>query len=310
MVFCASEDWRRIVQEEILPTALHGVALGDDAIEIGPGPGFTTDVLCTMTAHLTAVEVDERLAASLADRLARWERRCGDRGCDRTGVPRRPFHGGGLVPHAPSRGTGGTRKTASSPSWPGCSCPVASSWRPTPATWRRRSLFHEGDTYNPIDAEDLDGKARSGGLRRRRRPHLRPRVGLHGPRPLTSGPEMIAGRAPLPDRDHLVRLTMIVADLGRCAIEPVGPNPNNSGTTPAVAMAPALGTSMAGAAGRRRGWARPAPGEGRASPRVRPAPTRTGAVHRRSLFSGMGRLLTSTRSSMAWTAGVSEANWR
>ena len=71
MEFCASEDWRRMVQDEILPQALCGVELGDAAIEIGPGPGFTTEILRTMTARLTAVEIDAGLAASLAERLAR-----------------------------------------------------------------------------------------------------------------------------------------------------------------------------------------------------------------------------------------------
>ena len=70
MEFCASEDWRKMVHDTILPVALRGVELGDDAIEIGPGPGFTTDVLRTVTARLTAVEVDEELAAGLAGRLA------------------------------------------------------------------------------------------------------------------------------------------------------------------------------------------------------------------------------------------------
>jgi SAM-dependent methyltransferase len=70
MEYCASDDWRRLVHDTILPVALRGVDLGDDAIEIGPGPGFTTDVLRTKTAHLTAVEVDEGLAAALAERLA------------------------------------------------------------------------------------------------------------------------------------------------------------------------------------------------------------------------------------------------
>jgi len=67
--YCASEDWRQLVHETILPVALHGVELGDAAIEIGPGPGFTTDVLRTKTAQLTAVELDEKLAASLAQRM-------------------------------------------------------------------------------------------------------------------------------------------------------------------------------------------------------------------------------------------------
>jgi ubiquinone/menaquinone biosynthesis C-methylase UbiE len=69
-VFCAGEDWRRMVQETILPEALRGVELGDDVIEVGPGPGFTTDVLRTRTVHLTAVEIDSLLASTLAERLA------------------------------------------------------------------------------------------------------------------------------------------------------------------------------------------------------------------------------------------------
>lgn len=70
MEYCASEDWRKIVHETILPVALRDVDLGDAAIEIGPGPGFTTDILRTKTAHLTAVELDDGLAASLAARMA------------------------------------------------------------------------------------------------------------------------------------------------------------------------------------------------------------------------------------------------
>jgi len=70
MEFCASPEWRRIVEDTILPSALAGTDLGVDVIEIGPGPGFTTDILRTVTAHLTAVELDVGLATSLAQRLA------------------------------------------------------------------------------------------------------------------------------------------------------------------------------------------------------------------------------------------------
>jgi SAM-dependent methyltransferase len=70
MEFCASSEWRRIIEEMILPEALRGVDLGPDVIEIGPGPGFTTDVLRTLTGHLTAVELDPELARSLAERLS------------------------------------------------------------------------------------------------------------------------------------------------------------------------------------------------------------------------------------------------
>jgi SAM-dependent methyltransferase len=67
---CASPEWRRTVEDVILPRALRDVDLGARLLEIGPGPGFTTDVLMTRVDHLTAVEVDPDLARALADRMA------------------------------------------------------------------------------------------------------------------------------------------------------------------------------------------------------------------------------------------------
>jgi SAM-dependent methyltransferase len=66
---CASAEWAETVQREILPWALDGRDLGDDVLEVGPGPGVTTDVLRRMAARLTAVEVDAKLADALAQRL-------------------------------------------------------------------------------------------------------------------------------------------------------------------------------------------------------------------------------------------------
>jgi SAM-dependent methyltransferase len=66
---CASAEWAATVQHEILPWALAGQELGDDVVEVGPGPGMTTDVLRRTVPRLTAVEVDANLAAALAQRL-------------------------------------------------------------------------------------------------------------------------------------------------------------------------------------------------------------------------------------------------
>lgn len=68
--FCASPEWRQIVEEMILPVALRDLVLGDDVLEIGPGPGFTTDGLRTKAQRLTVVELDPVLARDLARRLA------------------------------------------------------------------------------------------------------------------------------------------------------------------------------------------------------------------------------------------------
>jgi ubiquinone/menaquinone biosynthesis C-methylase UbiE len=67
---CASAEWRQILRELILPYALAGARLGDDVLEIGPGPGMTTDLLRTEVARLTAIELDDELATALAARLA------------------------------------------------------------------------------------------------------------------------------------------------------------------------------------------------------------------------------------------------
>ena len=67
---CASDEWRDVLRDQILPWALDGAGLGDDVLEVGPGPGRTTDLLRPELPRLTAVEVDVRLAAALTERMA------------------------------------------------------------------------------------------------------------------------------------------------------------------------------------------------------------------------------------------------
>jgi ubiquinone/menaquinone biosynthesis C-methylase UbiE len=66
---CASKGWAKTVQEYMLPGVIGDNDLGDDVLEIGPGPGLTTDWLRARVLHLTAVEVDQKLAAKLKARL-------------------------------------------------------------------------------------------------------------------------------------------------------------------------------------------------------------------------------------------------
>jgi 16S rRNA A1518/A1519 N6-dimethyltransferase RsmA/KsgA/DIM1 with predicted DNA glycosylase/AP lyase activity len=66
----ASDEWREILRDLIFPYALAGADLGDDVLEVGPGPGSTTDLLRMELARLTAVEIDEELASALRARFA------------------------------------------------------------------------------------------------------------------------------------------------------------------------------------------------------------------------------------------------
>jgi SAM-dependent methyltransferase len=67
---CASEEWREALRDYVIPFALADAGLGDDVLEVGPGPGLTTDLLRVQLATLTCLELDEALATSLARRLA------------------------------------------------------------------------------------------------------------------------------------------------------------------------------------------------------------------------------------------------
>jgi len=59
-----------MLETDLLPWIEAAGDLGDDVLEIGPGPGLTTDLLRRRVRRLTAVEIDEQLAASLRARLS------------------------------------------------------------------------------------------------------------------------------------------------------------------------------------------------------------------------------------------------
>jgi SAM-dependent methyltransferase len=65
---CASPEWAAWLQSEILPVVTAGIDLGQDMLEIGPGPGAATGWLAGRVANLTALEADEAAAARLAER--------------------------------------------------------------------------------------------------------------------------------------------------------------------------------------------------------------------------------------------------
>jgi SAM-dependent methyltransferase len=67
---CSSAEWAEAVQRWIIPEVIDGLDLGDDVLEVGPGPGRTTEVLAGLVPRLTAAEIDEELATALAARLS------------------------------------------------------------------------------------------------------------------------------------------------------------------------------------------------------------------------------------------------
>jgi SAM-dependent methyltransferase len=66
--FLASPDWAKWLDAELVPWLVE-LDLGDDLLEVGPGPGLTTDLLRQHAARVTAVELDDDLYAALAARM-------------------------------------------------------------------------------------------------------------------------------------------------------------------------------------------------------------------------------------------------
>ncbi len=78
--YCQSSHWKRSLEREVLPWALARVDLGKTVLEVGPGPGLTTNWLSPRCRTLTCIEMDFLLARALRHRMAGTNVRvqCGD----------------------------------------------------------------------------------------------------------------------------------------------------------------------------------------------------------------------------------------
>jgi SAM-dependent methyltransferase len=165
MEFCSSPQWRTMLEEQILPPVLADHDLGDDVIEVGPGPGFTTDVLRRRAARVTAVEIDDVLADRLATRLAGTNVEVVH--ADATATPLDPgrFTGAAsfnMLHHVPTAaGQDAIFAELARVLRPGGILVAAD------AVYSPDLLaFHEGDTYNPIDPAGLETRLQIAGFAR------------------------------------------------------------------------------------------------------------------------------------------------
>ncbi len=69
-LLCRSEHWKKVLAERV-PWVISNSNLGPSVLEVGPGPGLTTDLLKLSLKQLTAIELDGNLAARLRARLER-----------------------------------------------------------------------------------------------------------------------------------------------------------------------------------------------------------------------------------------------
>lgn len=161
---CGSDEWRQAIREVILPWALGETELGDDVLEVGPGYGATTDVLCRVTPRLTSVEIDPELAAMLRERYADVPSvEIVNADATTLSYPDGKFTGAAcftMLHHVPTDELQNRLFGE-----------IARVLRPGAALVASDSLgsdelaaHHEGDTYNPVDPDSLPARLTAAGF--------------------------------------------------------------------------------------------------------------------------------------------------
>lgn len=147
-------EWAAYLHEDILPVVTSGVDLGEEMLEIGPGPGAATEWLRHRVRRLAVVELDEDAVAALRKRFAGTNVSAVVGDATALDYPDGSFDSVGtftMLHHIPTRALqdamlaealrvlrpGGTLVGSDS---------LASD---------RLHHFHEGDTYNPVEPASL-----------------------------------------------------------------------------------------------------------------------------------------------------------
>jgi SAM-dependent methyltransferase len=151
---CPSPEWAAYMQEEVLPWLTAQADLGDDMLEIGPGPGAATQWLRHKVKRLTAVEVDAEAAALLAAKLAGSNVEISTGDATRLSLPDDSFDSVGcftMLHHVPTRASQNAILAQ-----------ALRVLRPGGVLIGSDSLasndlhhFHADDTYNPIEPASL-----------------------------------------------------------------------------------------------------------------------------------------------------------
>ena len=151
---CAGPEWAGYLHAEVLPAVTRDADLGRELIEVGPGPGASTDWLHDRVQRLVAIELDRDAAAALEDRFAGTNVEVVNTDATTLPFPDNSFDSAGsftMLHHLPTAGLQ-NRLLAE----------MLRVLRPGGVLIGSDSLhsvelhhFHEGDTYNPIEPATL-----------------------------------------------------------------------------------------------------------------------------------------------------------
>ena len=162
---CPSPEWAAIIRDEVLPSLVGVAGLGDEMLEIGPGPGAATEWLGHRVGRLVAVENDPDAADRLIKRMAgtNVEVVVGD--ASDTGFAPESFDtvGSFTMLHHVATFEAQQRVLAQ----------AFRVLRPGGALIGSDSIasdglhhFHEGDTYNPVEPSSFLTRLQAAGFRR------------------------------------------------------------------------------------------------------------------------------------------------
>jgi SAM-dependent methyltransferase len=151
---CAGPEWADFLHTEVLPAVTRDVDLGRELIEVGPGPGASTEWLHDRVQRLVAIELEPKAASTLAARFAGTNVEVLNEDATALPFPEETFDSAGcftMLHHLPTASLQ-NRLLAE----------VLRVLRPGGVLIGSDSLhsvelhhFHEGDTYNPIEPATL-----------------------------------------------------------------------------------------------------------------------------------------------------------
>jgi ubiquinone/menaquinone biosynthesis C-methylase UbiE len=147
---CSSPEWAAHLQTDILPSLTEHADLGEDMLEIGPGPGAATEWLRHRVKRLTVLEIDAAAAETLAKRYdgSNVEVIVGD--ATRLSWPDGSFDSVGsftMLHHVPTQALQNEILAEALRVLKPGGVLIASDSVASDGLHH----FHEGDTYNPID---------------------------------------------------------------------------------------------------------------------------------------------------------------
>ncbi len=151
---CSSPEWAEYLQNEVLAAVIGDRSLGEEMIEVGPGPGASTDWLRHRVRRLVAVELEPEAVRRLAERFANTNVEVVNQDATRLNFPEDSFDCAGsftMLHHLPTT-VDQNRLLAE----------LLRVLRPGGVLVGSDSVhsvelhaFHEGDVYNPVDPGTL-----------------------------------------------------------------------------------------------------------------------------------------------------------